>query len=105
MAIRESEARRSEIARLARTSGLASVEDLSAQFGVTASTIRRDLSQLTAQGVIARTYGGAIALNLIRNPPCVNAQWRDSTPNGASPNGLLSRFGPGKPYFLMQVPP
>lgn len=63
MAIRESEARRSEIARLARTSGLASVEDLSAQFGVTASTIRRDLSQLTAQGVIARTYGGAIALN------------------------------------------
>ncbi|GAA3163071.1 hypothetical protein GCM10020255_047160 [Rhodococcus baikonurensis] len=63
MAIRESEARRSEIARLARTSGLASVEDLSAQFGVTASTIRRDLSQLTAQGLIARTYGGAIAIN------------------------------------------
>ncbi|GAS91399.1 DeoR/GlpR family DNA-binding transcription regulator [Mycolicibacterium brisbanense] len=63
MAIRESQARRSEIVRLARSIGLASVEELSAQFGVTASTIRRDLSQLTAQGLIARTYGGAIALD------------------------------------------
>ncbi|MBC2642191.1 MULTISPECIES: DeoR/GlpR family DNA-binding transcription regulator [unclassified Rhodococcus (in: high G+C Gram-positive bacteria)] len=63
MAVRESEARRSEIVRLARSIGLASVEDLSAQFGVTASTIRRDLSQLTSQGLIARTYGGAIALD------------------------------------------
>ncbi|MCV7284717.1 DeoR/GlpR transcriptional regulator [Mycolicibacterium wolinskyi] len=63
MAIRESQARRSEIVRLARSIGLASVEELSAQFGVTASTIRRDLSQLTAQGLIARTYGGAIPLD------------------------------------------
>src|SRR4051794_41458210 len=60
MAVRESEARRSEIVRLARSSGLASVEELSAQFGLTPSTIRRDLSQLTSQGLIARTYGGAI---------------------------------------------
>jgi DeoR/GlpR family transcriptional regulator of sugar metabolism len=57
-----SKARRAEIVRLARSSGLASVEELSAQFGVTASTIRRDLSLLTSQGLIARTYGGAIAL-------------------------------------------
>ncbi|BBX33809.1 DeoR family transcriptional regulator [Mycolicibacterium mageritense DSM 44476 = CIP 104973] len=63
MAIRESQARRSEIVRLARSIGLASVDELSAQFGVTASTIRRDLSQLTAQGLIARTYGGAIPLD------------------------------------------
>lgn len=54
--------RREEIARLAATSGLASVEELSAQLGVTASTIRRDLALLTSQGKIARTYGGAIAL-------------------------------------------
>jgi DeoR/GlpR family transcriptional regulator of sugar metabolism len=68
MAVRESEARRSEIVRLARSSGLASVEELSAQFGVTPSTIRRDLSQLTAQGLIARTYGGAIALGHQQEP-------------------------------------
>ena len=63
MPVRGSKQRRAEIVRLARSSGLASVEELSTQFGVTPSTIRRDLSQLTAQGLIARTYGGAIALN------------------------------------------
>lgn len=62
MVVRESDARRAEIVRLARSVGLASVDELSAQFGVTASTIRRDLSQLNSQGLIARTYGGAIAL-------------------------------------------
>jgi len=63
MAVRGSQARRAEIVHLARSSGLASVEELSAQFGVTASTIRRDLGQLTSEGLIARTYGGAIALD------------------------------------------
>lgn len=55
--------RRDEILRLAETSGLASVEELSARFDVTASTIRRDLARLTAKGKLARTYGGAISLN------------------------------------------
>ena len=54
--------RRAEIVRLATTTGLASVEDLSASLGVTASTIRRDLAKLTNQGKLARTYGGAISL-------------------------------------------
>ncbi|MDZ7910499.1 MAG: DeoR/GlpR family DNA-binding transcription regulator [Rhodococcus sp. (in: high G+C Gram-positive bacteria)] len=63
MAVRESQVRRAEIVRLAQTTGLADVEALSAQFGVTASTIRRDLAQLTAEGLLARTYGGAIALD------------------------------------------
>jgi DeoR/GlpR family transcriptional regulator of sugar metabolism len=55
--------RREEILRLANSTGLASVEQLSAQFGVTSSTIRRDLAQLTAAGQLARTYGGAIAIS------------------------------------------
>ena len=63
MAVRQSQARRSEIVRLAKTSGLASVDDLSTLFGVTPSTIRRDLGKLTSEGLLARTYGGAIALN------------------------------------------
>jgi DeoR/GlpR family transcriptional regulator of sugar metabolism len=54
--------RREEIVALATTSGLASVEELAAAFEVTASTIRRDLAQLTAEGRLARTYGGAMAL-------------------------------------------
>jgi DeoR/GlpR family transcriptional regulator of sugar metabolism len=55
--------RRGEILRLATTSGLASVDELSDQLGVTASTIRRDLAKLTAQGKLARTYGGAMPLS------------------------------------------
>jgi DeoR/GlpR family transcriptional regulator of sugar metabolism len=63
MAVRESQVRRAEIVRLAKSTGLAGVDDLAEQFGVTASTIRRDLGQLTAEGLLARTYGGAIAVH------------------------------------------
>lgn len=55
--------RRRDIVELAHTSGLASVEELSRRFDVTASTVRRDLARLTAEGKIARTYGGAMPLN------------------------------------------
>ncbi|MEV8390938.1 MULTISPECIES: DeoR/GlpR family DNA-binding transcription regulator [unclassified Streptomyces] len=57
-----SKARRDRIVHLATTTGLASVEELSQLFGVTASTIRRDLAKLTSDGQLARTYGGAMAL-------------------------------------------
>lgn len=55
-------ARRDEIARHAETAGLASVEELSRHYGVTPSTIRRDLARLAEEGALARTYGGAIPL-------------------------------------------
>lgn len=54
--------RREEILHLASTEGTTSVDVLAARFGVTASTIRRDLARLTGSGRLARTYGGAIAL-------------------------------------------
>ena len=54
--------RRDRIVQLAASNGLASVEELSAQLGVTPSTIRRDLALLTSQGKLARTYGGALSL-------------------------------------------
>jgi DeoR/GlpR family transcriptional regulator of sugar metabolism len=40
--------------------GDADVDSLAARFGVSASTIRRDLQHLSAQRAIARTYGGAM---------------------------------------------
>ncbi|MFF2840844.1 DeoR/GlpR family DNA-binding transcription regulator [Paenarthrobacter sp. NPDC057981] len=61
-------ARREEIYHLAVTTGLASVEELSARFDVTASTIRRDLALLNSQGRLARTYGGAMALGAHPEP-------------------------------------
>jgi len=54
--------RREEIVRMATSNGLASVEEFSRTFGVTASTIRRDLSALEKSGRLARTYGGVIAV-------------------------------------------
>ncbi|MGD6742121.1 DeoR/GlpR family DNA-binding transcription regulator [Streptomyces sp. BH106] len=58
-----SRARRDRIVDLATTTGLANVEELSQLFEVTPSTIRRDLARLTAEGRLARTYGGAMALS------------------------------------------
>lgn len=59
---RDVQSRRQAIAELASTTGLASVDELSARFGVTASTIRRDLAALEDGGQLARTYGGARAI-------------------------------------------
>lgn len=54
--------RREETVRMARTNGLASVEELAQAFDVTQSTIRRDLAILEASNQLARTYGGVIAV-------------------------------------------
>jgi DeoR/GlpR family transcriptional regulator of sugar metabolism len=54
--------RREAIVAQATTVGLASVDQLSGQFGVTASTIRRDLAALQSKGRLARTFGGAMAV-------------------------------------------
>ena len=40
--------------------GAADVDGLAARFGVSASTIRRDLQDLSTRGAVARTYGGAM---------------------------------------------
>lgn len=46
--------------------GEADVEDLAARFGVSASTVRRDLQRLSQDNAVRRTYGGAI---LASHPP------------------------------------
>jgi DeoR/GlpR family transcriptional regulator of sugar metabolism len=55
-------ARRDAIVTLATTVGLASVDELSERFDVTASTIRRDLAALQEQRKLTRTFGGAMAV-------------------------------------------
>ncbi|HEY4599463.1 DeoR/GlpR family DNA-binding transcription regulator [Corynebacterium sp.] len=52
--------RRRQITSLAAVQGKVTVTELAAQFGVTAETIRRDLSQLTAEGKLYRVHGGAV---------------------------------------------
>ncbi len=59
------EARRVEIADLARSLGRVTVQELTDKFGVNAETIRRDLVTLEAEGVVQRIHGGAIAQTLV----------------------------------------
>jgi DeoR/GlpR family transcriptional regulator of sugar metabolism len=56
-----SEERRRIIAQLIREQGAVQVAALSARFGVSASTIRRDLETLVQRGLASRAYGGAVA--------------------------------------------
>jgi DeoR/GlpR family transcriptional regulator of sugar metabolism len=55
--------RREQIIALLAQKGRVSVTDLSEQFGVSQATIRVDLDALAAERLLARTHGGALALN------------------------------------------
>jgi DeoR/GlpR family transcriptional regulator of sugar metabolism len=61
--------RQEEIIRLARTTGLSSVDELAARFSVSPSTIRRDLAKLQSLGRLARTFGGAMAIRPLPEDP------------------------------------
>lgn len=54
--------RREDLMQLVSQKGFASLSDISAAFGVSESTIRRDLEVLERQGGIRRTHGGAVSL-------------------------------------------
>ncbi|GAA3938764.1 DeoR/GlpR family DNA-binding transcription regulator [Microbacterium soli] len=58
--MRASDVRRNEIVELVRAEGTTRVEDLVRRFGVTESTIRRDLARLTSEDRITRTFGGVM---------------------------------------------
>ncbi len=51
--------RKATIELLSRTDAM-SVEDLSAQLDVSVSTVRRDLDELEAEGILRRVHGGAV---------------------------------------------
>ena len=44
------------------------ISALAEQFGVTTETIRRDIDELTEQGLVSRTYGGAASRSLTAEP-------------------------------------
>lgn len=81
--------RQAEILRIVRESGEAAVEDLAARFGVSPSTVRRDLNALSAEGLLRRVRGGGSA-----GPGVPDARAggrgahrgaRPGTPDGAAP--------------------
>jgi len=76
MTARNTRARRQQILQQLLDCGSLQVADLVQQFGVSAVTIRTDLRRLRAQGLVARTHGGARLLH--PPPPEQNIHERDS---------------------------
>ena len=62
------EKRRNDIVELLHQSGQQQVQTLSEYFHTSPLTIRRDLIELEKQGIIERTYGGALSLIHISLP-------------------------------------
>lgn len=60
--------RQAEIIDALQDGGFQSVNSLAARFGVTASTIRRDLERLEAMDLLQRTHGGAIPVKQSETP-------------------------------------
>ena len=64
--------RQDAIVQLVFQNGRAEVVDLAERFGVTAETIRRDLSELDRQLVVRRVHGGAIPYQSLRHEPLLS---------------------------------
>ena len=57
--------RKAQLAAYVADAGQVTVGELAERFGVSIDTVRRDLDQLSADGVLVRTYGGAVSLSTI----------------------------------------
>ena len=60
--------RKAELAAYVAEVGQVTVARLAKRFDVSADTIRRDLDQLDADGVLIRTHGGAVSLSAFPRP-------------------------------------
>lgn len=58
--LRLAEERRREIVSILRNEGRVNVESLASRFKVSTVTLRADLAQLAAKGILVRSYGGAM---------------------------------------------
>ncbi len=58
-----------------RASPAVRISELAQAFGVTTETVRRDIDELSRRGLVDRTYGGATAHALAREP-AVNERYR-----------------------------
>ena len=57
--------RKAQLAAYVADAGQVTVGELAERFGVSIDTVRRDLDQLSADGVLVRTYGGAVSLSTV----------------------------------------
>jgi DeoR family fructose operon transcriptional repressor len=57
--------RKAQLAAYVAEAGQVTVAELAERFSVSIDTVRRDLDQLSVEGVLVRTYGGAVSLSTI----------------------------------------
>lgn len=57
--------RKAQLAAYVAEAGQVTVSELADRFGVSIDTVRRDLDHLSGEGVLVRTYGGAVSLATI----------------------------------------
>lgn len=60
--------RQADLASFVSENGQVTVADLASKFDVSPDTIRRDLDQLDADGILIRTHGGAVSLSALPRP-------------------------------------
>jgi DeoR/GlpR family transcriptional regulator of sugar metabolism len=92
--------RQEEIIRLATTTVLTSVDELSARFSVSPSTIRRDLAKLQSQGRLARTFGGAMTLRPHAEESLRQRFQQDSDSNCGIARWAAQQIRPGETVLL-----
>jgi DeoR/GlpR family transcriptional regulator of sugar metabolism len=92
-------ARHATLLRLIRE-GVTSVEDLAEASGVSASTVRRDLARLREDGVVARTYGGAMVTPPFHEVPVGDSARRRTDAKAAIARRARELVAPGSGIFI-----
>jgi DeoR family transcriptional regulator, fructose operon transcriptional repressor len=80
--------------------GEADVEALAQRFGVSASTVRRDLQQLSNANVIRRTYGGAILAPAVPETSLSQRQQANAAQKAAIAEAALDLLVDGEALIL-----
>lgn len=65
---RNRQERWNEVSRMLRHQPVVQIAELATLFGVSAETVRRDIDGMAEQGLLARAYGGAAALQTANEP-------------------------------------
>jgi len=86
--------RRRTIASWLKERGTVQVHELSACLGVSPSTVRRDLDLLEGEGILRRTHGGAIDVELDRGLALAPGDWAQL---GAA---AAAQIAPGETVYL-----
>lgn len=92
--------RQTQILTLVARDGEARVEDLAAEFGVSAETIRRDLAHLAETGALQKVHGGARRLRLHSEGTFQERMTDHAAAKAVIAQKLLDVVEPGETLFI-----